>query len=237
MRLVGFLFGALLLSASVVTTSSQAAPVGPYTGTRTVKSVTSGNPHVFWTPLLASTNDERFWNFENNSGLFVWDGPLVVDNQAKLTGSIVNFANSNWKFTMDVDFTFIEKGGRSVGAGDLKCEFSSTLCNSAAYTAASSNFEFFSSAGTLTGADDLAGFDMSLVTYPAGPPYPMPMQLGYGANNKPGGTSDPSALDTLGLSTWLTMTVETNNGNVFSTLTFAAGTTFTGQNQRVPPSP
>ena len=60
----------------------------------------------------------------------------------------------------------------------------------------------------------------------------MPMQLGYGANNKPGGTNNPDALNTLGLSTWLTMTIVNNNGNVFSTTEFAAGTTFTGQNQR-----
>ena len=71
---------------------------------------------------------------------------------------------------MDVDFTFLAKGGRSHSAGDLKCEFSSSLCNSAAYTwlsnrifDASSNFEFFSSSGTLTGAGDLTGFDISFV--------------------------------------------------------------------------
>ena len=133
---------------------------------------------------------------------------------------------------MDVDFTFLAKGGRSHSAGDLKCEFSSSLCNSAAYTDASSNFEFFSSSGTLTGAGDLTGFDISFVTYPAGPPYPMLMQFGYGVNNKPGGTSNPDALNTLGLSTWLTMTIVNNNGNVFSDTAFAAGTTFTGQNQR-----
>ena len=193
MRIVGVL--ALLLIAASVGYAAKAAPVpGPYTGSYVADSVISGNPHVFWTPLLAGTHDEKFWNFENNSGRFGWHGPLVAGNQAKLTGDIVNYGNSLWKFTMDVDFTYIETGGRSHAAGTLKCEFSSALCDSTAYTSASSDFEFFSSSGTLTGSGALAGFDLSFVTYPAGPPYPMPMQLGYGANNKPGGAASESAL-------------------------------------------
>ena len=223
----------LLLTAIMIGGATKAAPVpGPYTGTYVADSVTSGNPHAFWTPLFAGNNNEKFWNFENNSGLFAWNGPLVAGNQAKLTGDIVNFGNSTWKFTMDVDFTYLATGGRSHAAGTLKCEFSSALCNSAAYTSASSNFEFFSTTGTLTGSGALAGFDVSFVTYPAGPPYPMPMQLGFGANNKPGGAASESALDTLGISTWLTMTIVNNNGNVFDLQNFAPGTTFTGSGQR-----
>ena len=92
---------------------------------------------------------------------------------------------------------------------------------------AASKFEYFATTGTLTGAGDLAGFDLAVGTFPTN--LAMPAQLGFGANNKPGGSSSLSVLDTFGLSSWLTLEVIANNGAIYP---YAVGEMFDQANER-----
>jgi len=79
------------------------------------------------------------------------------------------------------------------------------------YAAANAQYEYFNMvSGSLTGLEDLDGFNLSLFQKPTNGDFPM--QLGQGPNGKPGGATDVDVgLEEFGLSTWLGLTVTKND--------------------------
>ena len=211
--------GALLAGVSLFNTSS-AAPLplftDDYDGTYSASSVNSGgNDHVLWLPGLTGSGNpltDPHFQFVGNSGVFWTVGDQVGANpSARLTGTVSNNGTAANTATIALDFTFQSKGGR-----DPKCEFANSICDTPdpTYESRSDQFEYFAlDSGTFTGTGGaIDGLILEFLQKPSNGQYPM--QLGFGANNKPGGSSDVDIIiANFGLSVWF---------DVFVT---AAGTT------------
>lgn len=184
---------------------------------------TGSNFHTIWLPGLNSASTaitSNYWQFEGansgdgNSGghgLFVFGtAPFTASNvastpgvTARLTGTIRNNANSNYKFDVDMAFNWL---GRDASRTP-KCEYGGN-CSDATYQSNADNYDYFGGSGTLTGVGALAGLNLNLTQHPepsvTDPWGKYPGQLGYAANNKtPDGGTFADALQTFGFSMWL----------------------------------
>ena len=187
---------AAFVAVFAITAQANASPLPPlngsYEGTYNTKSVNTGsNLHTFWLPNLLH-GASNYWQFDASGGTFNYHGGI-----AKLTGTIVNNTDSTKKFGVNVNFDFLQKGGRV-----SKCELGAAACSSGQYLTQESFFEYFTyNTAKLTGLDMLAGLVLDLTVAPADGKYPP--QVGYGANNKD--------IDEFGGSTWFLWTSTGSN--------------------------
>jgi hypothetical protein len=173
-----------------------------YEGTYNAESTNTGsNLHSIWlNNLFGYDSATDYWQFDSNGGVFDYHG-----GTASLTGTIVNNVYSDYKFAVDINFDYTQKGGRVP-----KCEFGAA-CGSSSYSDKSDQFEYFEFGdATLTGIDGLYGYTLSLSIAPSNGEYPP--QLGYGANNKD--------IDEFGLSTWFFWTVTHDHGDAQTSLAY-----------------
>ncbi len=236
--------GALLAGVSLFNTSS-AAPLplftDDYDGTYIGSSVNSGgNDHVLWLPGLVDTNDggdhliDPHFQFVANSGVFWTVGDQPGGPDARLTGTVVNNGRSANTATIQLDFTWESKGPAAINPTP-KCEFGVNVCGNGSnipvapdYLLRSNEFEYFKlTSGSLTGTGgQLANFGLVFSQLPSNGS--KPMQLGFGANNKPGGTNLVNlAIADFGLSVWFSVVVNQANNDLQqqSFLDFNEGTT------------
>jgi Secretion system C-terminal sorting domain len=138
-----------------------------------------GADWAVWLPVLAANAQVTNANFvfDSNGGTF----DQFFDGTAHLYGTVVNTANSNEQFV--VDLWFENKADWATWSG-LGRNYKNDLLLACA-TTNHINWEYFELVGgfsTLTGAGDLAGDVLSLYHMPSN--YYFGFQKGIGANNK-----------------------------------------------------
>lgn len=197
-----FLFGltALALSTAVVMgDSAEAATMyeGSYEAT---SATTGGNDHTVWLPGLFS-GVNNYWQFEGGAGSFVVGANNAT---ASLEGRIVNNGNANLAFDLSIDYALRTPNtqGTSIKGGG----FAGGLTN-AERDALVATWSFFDiNMATLTGAQGLAGLELTLAAFPTLPQGDIPFQLGESANDKNQG---------LGGSGWFTWDISGSATNGF----------------------